>query len=110
MLDIGKGDMVVIFDIRRYENSTLRLAEVAKEKGAELILFTDQWQSPVATLARISFNNRIVVPSAWDSLVTSMLLSEMIFAEVQERIWDSTKGRMEELERIFDRTKFFRKF
>lgn len=110
MLDINKGDVVVIFDIRRYENSTLRLAEFAKEKGAEIILFTDQWQSPVASLANVSFNNRIVVPSAWDSLVTNMLLTEMIIADVQERIWDTTRGRMEELEEMFDRTKFFRKF
>jgi DNA-binding MurR/RpiR family transcriptional regulator len=34
LLDIDEGDIVVIFDIRRYENSTLRLAEMAKEKSA----------------------------------------------------------------------------
>ena len=110
LLDIKKGDVVIIFDIRRYENSTLRLAKFAKERGAEIILFTDQWQSPVAPIATISFSNRIVVPSAWDSLVTNILLTEMIIAEVQERIWDTTRGRMEELEDMFDRTKFFRKF
>ncbi len=110
LLDIKQGDVVIIFDIRRYENSTLRLAQFAKEKGAEIILFTDQWQSPIAPLATISFSNRIVVPSAWDSLVTSILLTEMIIAEVQERIWETTRGRMEELEDMFDRTKFFRKF
>lgn len=110
MLDVKPGDVMVIFDIRRYENSTLRLAELAREKGAKLILFTDQWQSPVASIADITFNNRIVVPSAWDSLVTSMLLSEMIFADVQERIWKTTRGRMEELEDMFDRTRLFRKF
>ncbi len=110
MLDIKKGDVVVVFDIRRYENSTLRLAEFAKEKEAEIILFTDQWQSPVAAFATVTFNNRIVVPSAWDSLVTNILLNEIIIAEVQERIWDTTRGRMEELENMFDRTRFFRKF
>ncbi len=110
LLDIKAGDVLVVFDIRRYENSTLKLAEFAKEKKAEIILFTDQWQSPVASLATITFNNRIAVPSAWDSLVTHILLSEMIIAEVQERIWDVTRTRMEELEDMFDRTKFFRKF
>lgn len=110
LLDIKKGDVVVVFDIRRYENSTLRLAEFANEKEAEIILFTDQWQSPVAAEASIVFNNRIVVPSAWDSLVTGMLLNEIIIADVQERIWGTTRGRMEELESMFDQTKFFRKF
>ena len=110
LLDVKKGDVVIIFDIRRYENSTLRLAEIAREKKAEIILFTDQWQSPVASIADISFSNRIVVPSAWDSLVTGMLLNEIIIADVQERIWGTTRKRMEELEVMFDRTRFFRKF
>ncbi len=110
LLDVKKGDVVIIFDIRRYENSTLRLAEIAREKEAEIVLFTDQWQSPVASIADISFSNRIVVPSAWDSLVTGMLLNEMIIADVQERIWGTTRKRMEELEVMFDRTRFFRKF
>lgn len=104
------GDVIVVFDIRRYENSTLRLAEMAREREAKLVLFTDQWTSPVAQLADITFRNRISVPSAWDSNVTSMLLTEILIAQVQERDWDSTRTRMESLEDMFDRTRFFRKF
>ncbi|MEO9459832.1 MAG: MurR/RpiR family transcriptional regulator [Lentilitoribacter sp.] len=110
LLDINEGDVVVIFDIRRYENSTLRLAEMAKERGAKVVLFTDQWGSPISVNADYCFNSQIVVPSAWDSNVTVMLLAEIFIAEVQERNWDTTKSRMEELENMFDRTKFFRKF
>jgi len=110
MLDVEEGDVVVVFDIRRYENSTLRLAETAKEKGAKIILFTDQWQSPVDAVAEICFRSRIVVPSAWDSAVTSTLLIEIIIADVQERNWSKTQERNEKLEELFDRTRFFRKF
>lgn len=110
LLDINEGDVVVIFDIRRYENSTLKLAEMAKERGAKVVLFTDQWGSPISVNADYCFNSQIVVPSAWDSNVTVMLLAEIFIAEVQERHWDTTKSRMEELENMFDRTKFFRKF
>lgn len=110
LLDVKPGDVIVIFDIRRYENSTLRLAEMAREREAILILFTDQWTSPVASLADLTFRNRISVPSAWDSNVTSMLLAEILIAQVQERDWESTRSRMEALEDMFDRTRFFRKF
>lgn len=110
LLDIKQGDVVVIFDIRRYENSTLRLAEFAVERGAKIVLFTDQWQSPVGEFADICFNSRIAVPSAWDSAVTTTLLTEIIIAEIQERHWPETKSRMEQLEDMFDRTRFFRKF
>ncbi|MEM8836824.1 MAG: MurR/RpiR family transcriptional regulator [Pseudomonadota bacterium] len=110
VLDFKEGDVVVIFDVRRYENSTLRLAEIAKERGAEIILFTDQWMSPIAQHASVCFTNQIAAPSAWDSNIVTMLMSEIVIAEVQERNWETTRERMEALEEMFDRTRFFRKF
>jgi DNA-binding MurR/RpiR family transcriptional regulator len=109
-LDIEKGDVLVIFDIRRYENSTLKLAEIAHEKGAQIILFTDQWRSPIEKFASYCFSARIIVPSAWDSTVELLLLVETFIAAVQELTWPETRARMEELEDMFDRTRFFRKF
>lgn len=110
LLDLKENDVIVIYDIRRYENGTLKLAEMARERGAEIILFSDQWVSPVADYATICFSSHIAVPSAWDSNLTLMLMSEIVIAEVQERDWESTQSRMEALEDMFDRTKLFRKF
>jgi len=110
LLDLKAGDVLVVFDVRRYENSTLKLAEMAAERGAKIILFTDQWCSPVANYSEQVFTCRIVVPSAWDSSVALMLLLETVIAEVQERTWPVTRKRMQSLEEMFDRTKFFRKF
>jgi DNA-binding MurR/RpiR family transcriptional regulator len=110
LLDVKEGDVFVIFDMRRYENNTLKLAEMANAKGAKLILFTDQWRSPIHQLADVSFSSRIVVPSAWDSAVTPLLLIETMISTVQNLTWGNTKDRMEALEDMFDQTKLFRKF
>lgn len=110
LLDVKEGDIFVIYDVRRYENNTLKLAKMAHEKGAKLILFTDQWRSPVHQLADISFSSRTVVPSAWDSAATTLLLTETMIATVQNLNWEETKDRMEQLEDMFDQTKLFRKF
>lgn len=110
LLDVGKGDVVVIFDMRRYETSTLRLAEMAHERGSRIVLFTDRWQSPVHKFAEYAFPAHIEVPSAWDSTISLMLLTETLIAAVQEANWGETKRRMEDLEVMFDRTRFFRKF
>jgi DNA-binding MurR/RpiR family transcriptional regulator len=110
LLDVKEGDVFIIFDMRRYENNTLKLAEMAHAKGAKLILFTDQWRSPVHQLADVSFSSRIVVPSAWDSAVTPLLLLETMISTVQNLTWGNTKDRMEALEDMFDQTKLFRKF
>lgn len=110
LLDVKEGDVFVIFDLRRYENNTLKLAEMAHKKGAKLILFTDQWRSPVDRLSDITFSGRIVVPSAWDSNVTSLLLIESMISTVQNLCWGDTKDRAEALEDMFDQTMLFRKF
>ncbi len=110
LLDSKDSDVFVIFDMRRYENNTLKLAQMAQEQGAKIILFTDQWRSPVHQIADISFSGRIVVPSAWDSLGTTLLLVETMISSVQNLNWHDTKARMEELEGMFDQTKLFRKF
>jgi len=110
LLNAKKGDVFVIFDVRRYENNTLKLAEMAHARGAKIILFTDQWRSPVHQLAHICLSCRIIVPSAWDSAATPMLLLETMISSVQNLKWDETKQRMETLEDMFDQTKLFRKF
>ncbi|SEL22124.1 MurR/RpiR family transcriptional regulator [Pacificibacter marinus] len=110
LLNAKEDDVFVIFDVRRYENNTLKLAEIAHARGAKIVLFTDQWRSPVHHLADITFSCRIIAPSAWDSTTTTMLLVETMISSVQNLNWDETKERMEHLEEMFDQTKLFRKF
>ncbi|WP_108838007.1 MurR/RpiR family transcriptional regulator [Tateyamaria sp. Alg231-49] len=110
LLNAKEGDVFVIFDVRRYENNTLKLAEIAKSRGAKLILITDQWRSPIHQMSDICFSNRIGAPSAWDSMATIMLLLETIISAVQTLNWSETKERIEGLEDMFDQTKLFRKF
>ena len=110
ILNMKPGDVLVAFDIRRYERDVLRLAEMAKSKGVILILFTDQWGSPAAKLAEHSFHSRIEAPSAWDSSVVTMFILEALLAAVQTENWDETKDRMKTLEELFDRTRLFKKF
>ncbi|RPE71985.1 RpiR family transcriptional regulator [Pacificibacter maritimus] len=110
LLDMKKDDVLVIFDMRRYENNSFKLAQMAHEKGAKVILITDQWRSPIHQIADFSFSCRIVVPSAWDSAVTPLLLLETMISTVQNLTWGETKGRIKALEDMFDQTKQFRKF
>lgn len=110
LLDVREGDVVLVFDVRRYENTTLQLAQMCHEKGAEVILFTDQWRSPIHRVACRTFSARIAVPSAWDSGLTLMLLIECTIAAVQEILWETVRERTDALEEAFNATKLFRKF
>ncbi len=110
VLNMQAGDVLVAFDIRRYEHEIARLAEIAKSKGVTLVLFTDQWGSPAAKHATYSLHSRIEAPSAWDSSVVTLFIVEAVIAAVQTATWEETKDRMKTLEGLFDRTKMFRKF
>lgn len=109
LLDMKRGDVLVVFDIRRYENSVLQLVELAVEQGAEVILVTDRWISPAAAHARHTLSCHIEAPSAWDSTVSILVLVETLLAAVQTLTWGETEQRLKRLEHLYDRSRFFRR-
>jgi DNA-binding MurR/RpiR family transcriptional regulator len=109
ILDMDRASVLILFDIRRYESDLERLAELAKERGAEIVLFTDQWGSPISRLADHVVNAMIEVPSSWDSTLAINLVIEALVAEVQSRVSVSARGRIEALEEMFRTTRIFRK-
>lgn len=48
---MGRRDVVIAFDFRRYEESTIFFAQAAAKHGATIILVTDTWLSPIADFA-----------------------------------------------------------
>lgn len=109
LLDMKAGDVLVAFDIRRYENSVLQLVELSVEQGAEVVVITDRWVSPAAAHARHTLSAHVEAPSAWDSTVSILVLVETLLASVQGRTWPETEDRMKRLETLYDRSRFFRR-
>ncbi|MFN3294154.1 MAG: MurR/RpiR family transcriptional regulator [Gemmobacter sp.] len=110
LLDMQPGDVVVIFDIRRYENSVLQVAELAVEQGAEVVLVTDRWISPAASHARHMLAAHVEAPSAWDSTVSILVLVETLLAAVQGLRWRDTESRLKRMEDLYERVRLFRRF
>lgn len=109
LIDMVPGDILIAFDIRRYENNVLQLVEIAADQGAEVVLITDQWVSPAAARARYRLSAHIEVPSAWDSTVAIQVLVETLLAAVQTLTWPETQARMRRLEELYARSRFFRR-
>ena len=109
VLNMNPDDLLVIFDIRRYEQEMVNLAAVARRRGAEIIVFTDQWASPAVKYAKHIFRVQIEAPSAWDSSVVTLFIVEALIEAVQSSTWDETSERMKTLEGLFEQTKLFRK-
>jgi DNA-binding MurR/RpiR family transcriptional regulator len=109
VLNMSRGDVLILFDIRRYESQLEALARTAADHGAEIVLFTDQWGSPIVKHARHSFRLNIEAPSAWDSSVVTLFVVEALIEAIQGSHWEKTRERMAMLEGLFESTPLFRK-
>lgn len=109
LLDMCDGDVLVAFDVRRYEPAVVQLVELAREQGVEIVLITDRWVSPAAAHARYTMPCHIEAPSAWDSLTPLMALVEALLAGVQERRWEETSARLKRIEGLYERTRLFKR-
>jgi len=108
VIDMAEGDALLLFDMRRYEENLLRLARIAGERGVRVILVTDQWASPVAGVADITFNCWGEIPSAWDSNIATLSVVEALIAATQEERWPDARDRLRRLDRLFEMTRLFR--
>lgn len=107
VLDMDGAAVLIIFDIRRYEKKIERLARMAAEREARVILFTDQWGSPIENSAEICFRAPIEAPSSWDSTLALNFLVEALVAQIQRIAPDQTAARLEAMERMIGDSEMF---
>jgi DNA-binding MurR/RpiR family transcriptional regulator len=100
LIDMGKRDVLVIFDIRRYQESLIRFAETADQRGVRIVLFTDQWLSPIARFARHVIAGRTAVPSAWDSSAALFVVAETLIGELTLQLEKDSARRIREMEQL----------
>jgi DNA-binding MurR/RpiR family transcriptional regulator len=100
LLDMGRRDVLVVFDVRRYQESLLTHAQAAAERQCVVVLVTDQWLSPISRFAQHVLPTRIEVPSAWDSGASLLVVVEALIAAVTTRNWPSVKRRIGALEEL----------
>jgi len=103
LLDFGRKDVLIVFDIRRYQDDVVRFSQEAGALGAEIVLFTDHWLSPIAAVARHVFALRTAIPSSWESFGAPSALTEILVARLQAMRWGESKKRMQRLEKIRSR-------
>jgi DNA-binding MurR/RpiR family transcriptional regulator len=100
LLDIGKRDVFVFFDIRRYSDDIAELAELAASRGATVVLITDQWLSPVSRVARHVLPAHVVAPSVWDSSAGLLLLVEALLSAVASELGAGARQRLTAVEKL----------
>lgn len=100
LIDMGRRDVLAVFDYRRYQVDTIELARRAAGRGATLVLFTDPWLSPIAEVAHHVLPASVEVPWPFDSIVAGLAVVEALVAGLVARLGDGGRRRMERLEEL----------
>jgi DNA-binding MurR/RpiR family transcriptional regulator len=100
LIDMRKGDVLVVFDYRRYQSDSIESARVASTQGCNVILFTDPWLSPASGFARQVIVTSVDTVGPFDSLVGAMAVVEGIIAAVLSHLGPRAQSRMRNLERL----------
>ncbi|PTT68765.1 MurR/RpiR family transcriptional regulator [Arthrobacter sp. HMWF013] len=95
LCDADKRTTVVAFDFRRYEADTEKLGRALVQQGGKLVLFTDQWLSPLSDVASAVLPAVVGTPRPFESYVSSLALVEALTARVVEMTADSSRARFE---------------
>jgi DNA-binding MurR/RpiR family transcriptional regulator len=98
LIDMGRGHVLTVFDFRRYQRDTVDLARAAKTKRAKVVLFTDQWMSPIVDWADAVLVAEVRVASPFDTLAPALALLEMLVARVYGAIGADATLRMSQFE------------
>jgi DNA-binding MurR/RpiR family transcriptional regulator len=96
--DMNRRSVVVAFDFRRYERQVIDFCRHSADRGAQTILVTDPWLSPIAEFADWVLPVEVDVPSPFDSSLPAMAVVEALLAGTLARLGKAARLRMSRLE------------
>lgn len=100
LADLGRRDVLVVFDYRRYQFDVIEYARQAAARDVHIVLFTDQWLSPIADLAEVTIVSPLEVASPYDTLAPAIAQMEALVAHIISTLSDAARERIERLEEI----------
>lgn len=98
LLSAGPTTTVVAFDFRRYQNDTVEFAVMAARRGAQILLVTDPFLSPLAPTADVVLTAAVGGAAPFDSLVGAVMLSEALVSSVATELGETARDRLADFE------------
>ncbi|QPC93660.1 MurR/RpiR family transcriptional regulator [Mesorhizobium sp. INR15] len=100
LADLGRRDVLIVFDYRRYQLDVMSFAKQAAASDVRILLFTDQWLSPISDLAEVTIVSPLEVASPYDTLAPAIAQMEALTAHIVSTLGDEARARIERLEKV----------
>lgn len=98
LVDISKDDCLMLFSFPRYSEISFTILELAKKRGAKIIVFTDRITSPLAPYADYLVTVSINGVSFTNSYVVPLCYAEALAVIISKKLENSTEERLNLLE------------
>ncbi|MEV6576090.1 MurR/RpiR family transcriptional regulator [Streptomyces sp. NPDC051577] len=95
---LSRRDAVILFDYRRYEDDKTSIAQMAKDAGGKVIVFTDAWLSPATPHADVVLPSHVATLSPYDSLVPSLAVLETVIAGTMQALGEEAHHHLQQSE------------
>ena len=109
MFSIGKDDVLIAFSFPRYSSKMVNAVKYAKQRGADVIVFTDSDISPLAEYATSLLIAQSDMASFMDSLVAPISIINAIVVEITNRREKEITERFDNLEELWDEYEVYAK-
>ncbi len=96
LIDVSKRDMIVVFDHEPYDSDLAAFARLAVERGAQLVVFTDNRLSSITEIAHFVFV-AVACEQALTVNTTTVCLIEALLADIQRVIGEPAVERLRRL-------------
>lgn len=100
LVDLGRRDVLVAFDYRRYQSDVVAYCRQAAARGVRIVLFTDPWLSPIADVAEVTIVGPTEVASPYDTLAPAVAQAEAFTAHLLALQGEEPRERIEALEDV----------
>lgn len=98
-LEMNRGDVLIVFDVRRYQADIVSFANLVHDQGTKIVLFTDPWMSPIAEVAEHVLTCDVECLSPFDSLVPCLAMIESLVNVLTVRLDRRGRERVTRLEK-----------
>ena len=107
LADIGSDDCILIYSLPRYSKIHGTLMQIAKKRGAKIILVTDRQTSSLAAKADVVLVAKVEGMGFVNSYIAPMCISEIILLSVSSRCGDAGVDRVRYLDDLMEQENLY---
>ncbi|MCT1765554.1 MurR/RpiR family transcriptional regulator [Brevibacterium casei] len=100
LVDLRRGDLLVVFDVRRYEPMIAEVVRIGKEMGLTTVVFTDLWLSPAAALADHVLTADVRASGPADTFAPMLALVEAVCELVAAELGQESVDRLARIDPV----------